>query len=102
VERKGLTKIALCKQLGVSRPYLYSVLAGEVAPPVPERQFRIAQILELDSAEATELFEVAARERNELPADIANYYLADARHRRDFRRTHAREMQATWKDVGSR
>jgi len=44
---------------------------------VPDKQLLIAQILDLDSTDAAELFDTAARERREIPADIARYYLID-------------------------
>jgi len=102
LDRSGMTKVAVCRALGVSRPYLYSVMSGDAPPPVPEKQFRIVQILDLDSSDAAQLFEAAARERHELPADIAHYYLSNERHRYDLRRERANEVQATWKDAGSR
>lgn len=102
LDRSGMTKIALCRALGVSRPYLYSVLSGDVPPPVPDKQLLIAQILDLDSTDAAELFDTAARERREIPADIARYYLIDERHRCEFRMERAEELEATWKNAGPR
>lgn len=86
IERRGIAKSALCRQIGVSRPYLYAVLSGEASPPVAEKQAQIANLLGLTNSERAAFFDAAAAERDELPADIAEYYLSSATRRREFRR----------------
>lgn len=71
VDSKGITKTDICAELGVSRPYLYAIFSGTTPPPVPEKQRQLVTLLNLDSGQADLLYDLAAREREELPADIA-------------------------------
>ena len=81
----GVSKVELCRRALVSRPYLYSILSGEVKPPTREIQLRIASSLNLNQFDSCLLFDAAALERNEVPADMADY-LKDANNRSELRK----------------
>lgn len=70
IDSKRVTKTAVCAELGISRPYLYAIFTGATPPPVPEKQRQLVAFLNLDEGQADLLYDLAAREREELPADI--------------------------------
>lgn len=86
IKSVGLSKAELCRKARISRPYLYSVLSGESKPPTYELQIRIADCLRLDDDSRAKLYDEAAQERGEIPADIIDYFQA-YEHISEFRRT---------------
>lgn len=60
-------------ELGIKKPYFYDILKGRVNPPPPEKQFQIIKILKPKPKFCEEFFELAAKERNEMPADLMCY-----------------------------
>ncbi|MBR2968021.1 MAG: helix-turn-helix domain-containing protein [Clostridia bacterium] len=67
------------QSLGVSKAYLNDVETGACRPPTPEVQFKMLKILQLkrEMSESTrrQFFDLAARQRNELPADVMRYLI---------------------------
>lgn len=67
------------KKVGVAKPTFYDWLHS--APPPPETQYRILSVLEEQTgnnqARRSKLFDLAAQERDELPADIDELIKAD-------------------------
>ena len=86
IKDAGLTKAELCREVRISRPYLYAVLSGESKPPTFEVQIRIADCLRLDWDSRAILFDEAAQERREIPADVMDYFQSRD-HVSEFRRT---------------
>ncbi len=60
-------------ELGIKKAYFYDILKGKVNPPPPEKQFKIIKILKPKPKICEEFFELAAWERNEMPADLRCY-----------------------------
>lgn len=73
ISESGYTKVDFYTKLGIKKAYLYDILNGRVNPPPPEKQFKIVKILNLTPEKRSEFFELAAKERNEIPADIFCY-----------------------------
>lgn len=71
--QKNISNNALAKMLGISSVYLGEILNGKKKPPQSEIQMKIMTVLGLDSYKRSLLFDLAAQERNEIPADI--YFL---------------------------
>lgn len=69
----GKTKIAFYTELGIKKPYFYDIISGKVNPPPPEKQFAIIKILKPNLDTCKKFFELAAAERNEMPADLVCY-----------------------------
>lgn len=67
------THISFYTELGIKKPYFYDILKGKVNPPPPEKQFAIIKILKPDLETCKEFFELAAKERKEMPADLVYY-----------------------------
>lgn len=80
-----VSKTQLCRIVGISRPYLYSIIAGDSRPPSFTVLIRIADELELTDDDRWKLYDLAAEERGEVPADIFAYFM-DSQHVYDFRR----------------
>lgn len=64
---------AFYTELGIKKPYFYDILKGKVNPPPPEKQFKIIKILKPKPKVCEEFFELAAKERDEMPADLRCY-----------------------------
>jgi hypothetical protein len=67
------THVSFYTELGIKKPYFYDILKGKVNPPPPEKQFAIIKILKPNLKTCTEFFQLAAEERNEMPADLMRY-----------------------------
>ncbi|WP_419044389.1 helix-turn-helix domain-containing protein [Enorma massiliensis] len=85
IEKNGVSKVELCRRAKISRPYLYSILSGDVKPPTRDIQLRIADSLALDDRDRYRLFDSAALERDEIPADVVDY-LRDSKNRSEIRK----------------
>ncbi len=72
IEISKITKVDFYTKVGIKKPYFYDIIGGKVNPPPRERQIKMAQVLALSESEAILLFDSAAKERNEVPADIMN------------------------------
>lgn len=68
--QKMFSNNSLAKNLGISSVYLGEILNGKKRPPQRDIQLKIIDVLELNDNEKCLLFDSAARERNEIPADI--------------------------------
>lgn len=64
---------AFYTELGIKKPYFYDILRGKANPPPPDKQFKIIKILKPKPKICEEFFELAAMERNEMPADLMLY-----------------------------
>lgn len=60
-------------KLGITKPYFYDIVSGKVKPLPAEIQFKMVKVLNLDITSQQLFFEMAGRERNEIPADVSNY-----------------------------
>jgi transcriptional regulator with XRE-family HTH domain len=72
IKASGMSQEAFHKKVGVAKPTFYDWLHS--APPPPETQYRILSVLEEEigenQARRNKLLDLAAQEREELPADI--------------------------------
>ena len=68
----NLSNVKFYTALGIKKPYFYDILGGKVnPPPPPNRQFAMLQLLNPKPEQIPLFFDLAAQERNEVPADIA-------------------------------
>ena len=70
IDKRKMTKVQFYTQLGIKKPYFYDIITGKVNPPPRERQLEIVKILQPTKEQIISLFNAAANERNEVPADI--------------------------------
>ena len=73
LKQSKMTHTVFYTLLGIKKPYFYDILSGKTNPPPAEKQFAILRILKPDKETCSLFFELAAKERNEVPADIAKY-----------------------------
>lgn len=81
IENKGISKNALAKKAGISRQYLFDILAQRSPAPKHKVQRHLAVALNLTKSEQVKFFEMACKEREDFPADLALHY--DTRKKRD-------------------
>lgn len=86
IKSAKMTHIDFYTKLGIKKPYFYEILKGNTNPPPPEKQFKMIEILNpTDKDQVICFFELAAKERKEVPADIA-VYLNDKSIRSEIRK----------------
>ena len=68
-----MTQTAFYKALGIKKPYYYDIVSGRVNPPPPQLQFKAIEILQPDERSQETFFDLAAKERGEMPADVLKF-----------------------------
>lgn len=71
IKKANMTNVKFYTELRIKKPYFYDILSGKVNPPPPDRQFAMLKLLNPTDEDATLFFDLAAKERDEVPADIA-------------------------------
>ncbi len=71
IKEADLSNVNFYTSLGIKKPYFYDILSGKVNPPPPDRQFAMLKLLKPKPEQIAQFFDLAAQERNEVPADIA-------------------------------
>ena len=75
-EKRASTKgTVLAKKTGISAAYLLDIEKGARKAPAYSIQIKLAQALNLDKEDSRKLFDLAAKERNEIPADVWYFLL---------------------------
>ncbi len=74
-EEKQITLRKLASALGVSAPYLTDLEKNRRNPPDLEKLNRIAEILELEPEEKTQMFDLAGKGRNTVAPDLPEYIM---------------------------
>lgn len=85
IKEANLSNVKFYTALGIKKPYFYDILSGKVNPPPPERQFAMLNLLNPTEEQRELFFDLAAQERNEVPADIAET-LKDKKLRKNLRK----------------
>ena len=71
IKEANLSNVKFYTALGIKKPYFYDILSGKVNPPPPDRQIAMLRLLNPKPEQIALFFDLAAQERNEVPADIA-------------------------------
>ena len=87
IKDKKITQQDFYSQLGIRKPYFYDIVSGKTNPPPAEIQLKILRILNPKEEDKNKLLEVAAKERNEMPADILLYLKSNIDSIEEVRRT---------------
>lgn len=87
IKDKKITQQDFYSQLGIRKPYFYDIVSGKTNPPPAETQLKILRILNPKEEDKNKLLEVAAKERNEMPADILLYLKSNIDSIEEVRRT---------------
>ena len=73
IKQARLTNYEFYSQLGIAKPYFYEIIGDRTNPPPPDKQFAIIELLNPDKITKERFFDLAAKERREVPADIVKY-----------------------------
>ena len=72
IRKEEITQQKFYETVGIGKPYFYDIVSGKVCPPPPDVQMRMVSALtKLTADEKNAFFDIAARDRKEIPADIA-------------------------------
>ena len=85
IKEANLSNAKFYTALGIKKPYFYDILSGKVNPPPHDRQIAMLRLLKPKPEEIALFFDLAAQERNEVPADIAEA-LKDKKLRKKLRK----------------
>ena len=71
--KAGMSKVDFCTAVGINKPYFYEILAG--TPPSQEILEKMLEVLDAnllteDKIKSNDLFDKAAKCRQEIPTDI--------------------------------
>lgn len=96
IENSKLSKRQFYEKLNIKKVYFYDIIGGRTNPPPPEKQFEIIKILNPDEATRNMFFEIAAKERDEFPADLKAFF--DYKNTNDIRSsTEFLEFMKKWR-----
>lgn len=87
IKEANLSNVKFYTSLGIKKPYFYDILGGKVSPPPPERQLDMLKLLNPTDEQRDLFFDLAAQERNEVPADIASEIEKNAKLRSELRKS---------------
>lgn len=68
-----LNNSQLAKKAGITSVYLGEIIKKKKCPPEKKTQYALADALQISEEERCRLFDLAARERNEIPVDVYDY-----------------------------
>ena len=71
IKEANLSNVKFYTALGIKKPYFYDILSGKVNPPPPDRQIAMLRLLNPKPEQIALFFDLAAQERKEVLADIA-------------------------------
>lgn len=77
IKASGMTQTEFYTALGIKKPYFYDIVSGRVNPPPHSLQFRAMEILKADEETREKFFDLAARGRGDMPADITQIITDD-------------------------
>ncbi len=77
IKLSGMSQSEFYTKLGIKKPYFYDIISGRVNPPPLRQQLKIVDILAIDKETQCIFFDLAAKERGDLPADIAKWVSED-------------------------
>jgi hypothetical protein len=100
IKDAGMTQYSFYTQLKIKKPYFYDILSGKANPPPAEKQLAILEILHPDEETQKHFFEIAAKERGEVPADILKYFNEHEELRNAIRRAQIKKFtDADWRKM---
>ena len=70
----GMTNAEFYTELGIKKPYFYEIVSGKTNPPPAHLQFKSMEILHPSEVNICKFYDLAAKERNEIPVDIIRIF----------------------------
>ena len=65
------------QELGIKKAYFYDIVSGRTNPPPHELQIKAMEILDVTQADRIYFYDLAAKERGDVPADITKWINGD-------------------------
>lgn len=72
IKQKKMTQSYFYAKVGIAKPYFYDILAEKTSPS-PEVQFKMLEILRPSRADQEKFFDLVAKAKDDMPADIYRY-----------------------------
>ena len=72
IKQKKMTQSYFYSQVGITKPYFYDIMAEKTSPS-PEVQYKMLEILRPNQADQEMFFDLIAKTKDDLPADIYKY-----------------------------
>jgi len=76
IKDAGISQFDFYSEAGIAKPYFYDMMSGRTNPPPRETLERMVEVLDkhlpLNDNRRTELFNIAAISRGEIPYDISD------------------------------
>lgn len=73
IKDAGLTQMEFYRKWGIKKPYFYDIVSGRINPPPAELQFKAMEILNATPETRVTFYDLAAKDRGDIPADIAQW-----------------------------
>lgn len=72
IKQKKMTQSYFYAKVGIKKPYFYDILAEKTSPS-PEVQYKMLEILRPSQTDQEKFFDLIAKTKDDLPADIYKY-----------------------------
>lgn len=72
IKQKKMTQTQFYGKVGITKPYFYDIMAEKTSPS-PEVQFAMLTILKPCRADQDKFFDLIAKTKDDIPADIYRY-----------------------------
>ena len=74
-KERDISMRELARQLGISAPFLSNVEKNRCAPLTAERLEKVALILNMNSVEKAEMYDIVGKQRNSVAPDLLEYIM---------------------------
>ena len=72
IKQRRMTQSYFYAKVGITKPYFYDIMAEKTSPS-PEVQFAMLTILKPNKADQDRFFDLIAKAKDDIPADIYKY-----------------------------
>lgn len=73
IKDTGRSQSDFYQELGIKKAYFYDIVGGRTNPPPHELQIKAMEILDVTQADRIVFYDLAAKERGDVPADITKW-----------------------------
>ena len=73
IKKNGSSQSNFYREWGIKKAYFYDIVSGRTNPPPHELQIKAMEILAADPDDRSLFFDLAAKERGDVPADISEW-----------------------------
>ena len=74
IREKNMTQSYFYEKVGIAKPYFYDILAEKTSPSL-EVQYKMLSILKPRKEDQILFFDLVAKAKNDIPADVYKYIL---------------------------